>query len=93
MNLLVKMLDSKDLEGLRENFHRLDVDGTGMISAVELKRAISESNTNINEQEIDNIISEVDYQGNKFINYTEFLAATISVKKFLTDDKLMALFK
>lgn len=49
MNLLVKMLDSKDLEGLRENFHRLDIDGTGMISAVELKRAISESNTNINE--------------------------------------------
>lgn len=45
------------------------------------------------EEEIKNIIKEVDYQGNKNINYTEFLAATISVKKILTEEKLLAIFK
>lgn len=38
-------------------------------------------------------MKEIDYQGNKKINYTEFLAATISVKKFLTEEKMLALFK
>jgi len=37
-------------------------------------------------------MDEVDYQGNKRINYSEFLAATINVHEFLTSDRLDALF-
>ena len=39
------------------------------------------------------MIKQIDYQGNNQINYSEFLAATIDISKFLTDDKLSALFK
>ena len=35
----------------------------------------------------------MDYKGNGKINYSEFLAATISVKSVLTYEKLYALFK
>jgi Ca2+-binding EF-hand superfamily protein len=38
------------------------------------------------------LISQVDYQGNKMINYSEFLAATIDVKNFLTESRLKAIF-
>ena len=38
-------------------------------------------------------MEELDYNGNHLINYTEFLAATISVHKFLTHQKLDALFR
>ena len=31
-------------------------------------------------KELKKIINELDYAGNKKINYTEFLAATISIK-------------
>ena len=41
---------------------------------------------------IDKIIAEIDFAGNNKINYSEFLAATIEAEKFLTDDKLMAIF-
>ena len=34
----------------------------------------------------------MDYHNNKRINYSEFLAATIDVKNFLTDDRLKAVF-
>ena len=37
------------------------------------------------DDEIDKIIEEVDYGGDKIINYTEFLSATISVKEILTE--------
>ena len=41
---------------------------------------------------IEEIIDRVDYFGNKKINYTEFLVATLDVKAFLDDSKLQALF-
>ena len=39
------------------------------------------------------MISEIDYHANGKINYSEFLAATLHVQTFLTDEKLWALFK
>lgn len=37
------------------------------------------SNNNVPVTEFDHIIKELDYNGNEKINYTEFLAATLSV--------------
>ena len=59
-----------------------------MINADELKMAIQGSDMSIPNDQIENIISEVDYFGNGKINYTEFLVATLDVKSFLDDNKL-----
>lgn len=92
MNLLVKMADNKDIEQLRDMFMKMDKDNTGDITAAELKDALNEASIKIDEKELDKIVSEVDYHGDKLINYSEFLAATIQVKKILTDGKLHAIF-
>ena len=63
-----------------------------MINAGELKNAIKESNLNIPDAHIDEIINEIDYYGNHKINYTEFLVATLNVKEFIDDSKLQAMF-
>jgi Ca2+-binding EF-hand superfamily protein len=63
----------------------MDLDSTGDIRADELKLALRHANLNFNDEDIDKIIQEVDYGGNKIINYTEFLSATISVKEILTE--------
>jgi len=63
-----------------------------LINADELRAAIKNSAMDIPEQKIDEIIDEVDYFGNKKINYTEFLVATLDVKAFLDDSKVQALF-
>ena len=47
----------------------------------------------LEQEEILNIVSEMDYVGNGKINYSEFLAATLSVKNTLTDEMLWRLFK
>ena len=39
-------------------------------------------------EEIQNIVSELDFADNKKINYSEFIAATINASEFLTEDKL-----
>ena len=50
-------------------------------------------NLPVDEARIDAIIKEIDYFGNGKINYSEFLAATLSMQKVLTDEKLWSLFK
>jgi calcium-dependent protein kinase len=48
---------------------------------------------NITDDQINKIISEVDEHKNGKINYSEFLAATVSIKKFMTEEKLWMMFK
>jgi calcium-dependent protein kinase len=60
---------------------------------VELKEALNEAKIKYEESELNKIIAEVDYHGKNRINYTEFLAATMSVKKILTNERLVAMFK
>ena len=71
----------------------MDEDQTGMISVEELEHAMRNSNFTIAGDAIKEILKNVDYAGNGRINYTEFLAATVSIKSVLTYDKLWALFK
>lgn len=47
----------------------------------------------MSKEEIHNIVKEVDYAENGLINYSEFIAATMNTKKFLTDAKMMAIFQ
>jgi len=57
-----------------------------------LRDALNEAQIKIDETELDKIVSEVDYHGDKLINYSEFLSATIQVKKILTNEKLRSIF-
>ena len=56
MNVLIKMVDSKEIEILRKTFQEIDKDGTGMISAMELKKCLQKYNYNLEAKEIDQII-------------------------------------
>jgi hypothetical protein len=71
----------------------MDLDSTGDIRADELKLALKSANFNTNDEEIEAIIKEVDYDGDRIINYTEFLSSTICVKEILTEQRLMAIFR
>ena len=84
MNVLVKMANEEEVKELRLQFQEIDKDGSGMILASELTEIIKKCDLNISKSDIDEMINEVDYHGNGKINYSEFLSATIDIKKFLT---------
>lgn len=77
MNLLVKMTNFKEIEQLRDMFMRMDKDQTGDITVNELREALNEAQIKIDESELEKIVNEVDYHGDRLINYSEFLSATI----------------
>lgn len=39
------------------------------------------------------MVKEMDVNGNGKVNYSEFIAATINVKKYMTDERLLEVFK
>lgn len=93
INLLVKMLPTKEVEGLKKQFVQIDTDHSGCIDAEELATAMKQNpSIKVPDEEIDRIISEVDFAGNGRINYSEFLAATIRVKEVLSEARLFTLF-
>lgn len=92
MNMLVKMATSKEVEELRQQFQAMDKDGSGMIRASELSEALKKKSFKMSTKEINDLIEEVDYQGNGSINYSEFLSATINLNRFLDEQKLLAVF-
>lgn len=57
----------------------VDVNHTGLIDAEELMNAIKASGLDIEQSEVENIIQAINFKGNGEINYSEFIAATISV--------------
>ena len=93
MNLIVKTASEDDVRDLKAQFQAIDTDGTGMIQAQELQDILVRKQMNMSDNEVREIISQMDYHNNQKINYTEFLAATLDVKNFLTDSKLKALFQ
>ena len=44
-------------------------------------------------EEIKQIVKEVDYAENGRVNYSEFIAATINTKAYLSEDRLQAIFQ
>lgn len=93
MNILIKMTDSKEIEKLRKRFEKIDKDRSGMISIIELKEALFKSKLQHNDEELNQILKELADPSTKNINYSDFLAATISVQKILTEEKLQAIFR
>lgn len=90
--MLVKILDSTEIKELKKVFEQIDTDNSGIIDALELKRAINKSKVKISEREVQELIDNIDNNDNTQIDYTEFIASTIDLGKVLTVEKIQALF-
>jgi len=73
------MVDSTETRLLRNEFERIDTDKSGMIDVNELKKAVEKFRNDIPQDEVTSVIERLDYDLNKQINYSEFIAATIDM--------------
>ena len=56
-----------------------------MIDMNELTDVLTNKGIKIDVNQLNSIISEIDYYGNKQINYSDFLSATINIRVYMTD--------
>jgi calcium-dependent protein kinase len=91
---IVHQLSTNEVvRSLRNIFKKLDESGDGRLSYQELKDGWRKYfNDQMSEIEFDRLIKEMDQDGNNFIEYEEFLRATISTEILLTEKNLEMAF-
>ncbi len=93
LNLLLQNADEADIKRLQESFLDLDKEHTGLITCEDLKACLKNEGYDMPAVELESLTRGVNYNGDEYINYTEFLAATVSTKRFLTEENLRSIFR
>jgi len=90
MNVFVKTLKDKEIHNLVIAFNMLDKEKNGFILAQDMLKVFHEHHPDVDIKEL---AERMNLQGNKPINYSQFIASAINAKEFLTNERLWALFK
>ena len=93
LNILVTFLSEKEIKKLTEAFRYCDRGNTGEITVDDLKRVLKESHFGSTQQEIDKILEELGINDQDTIRYSEFLAATMDSKLYLSKETIWTAFK
>lgn len=93
--IISKIIDPSSYAAEQEVFKTIDQNNDGTISKQELSRVLVGDNVPTEEAEMyaELIMEEVDSDQNGFIDYTEFLRATVKRKKVFTEENLVQAFK
>jgi len=84
----------EDTDVLRSIFIEFDENGDGRLSKDELIQGLNlVLSPEESEKEVNRIMNIIDVDGNGFIEYEEFLRATLDKKKILTDENLRTAFR
>lgn len=90
--LLIKMTEDKEIQNLRDQFEMIDEDNSGMIDEDEVREAVRKAGFKMSNKQLNLLFENLDNNENRKIDYTEFIMSTIDLDKFLTDDKINAIF-
>lgn len=77
-------LTADQIAGFKETFDLFDKDGSGSISASELKSVMISLGLSPTDEEVDDLVNEIDIDGNNTIEFNEFL--TLMSKQLTSND-------
>lgn len=87
-------MTKEETANLESIFKDLDTNGDGVLSKEEILAGYERHfGIPIEENEVDQMFKEIDFDGNGSIDYTEFVMATMNQKNMITNDKLEQAFK
>ena len=93
LNVLVSYLNDSEIKQLREAFRSYDVTLTGDITIKDLQITLKKLGSPCSIEEIQKLIDDVKIDHSDTIKYSEFIAAAMNAKAFLTKEKLWIAFK
>lgn len=90
--ITTQCISIKDTKQLREVFKAMDTNGDGKLSREELLNQFSGTMGDAAVEEVDRIMAEVDSDHNGYIDYTEFLKATLDVRTIMSTENMRRAF-
>ena len=85
--------EKTQLDKLKKIFYKIDTNLDGKLSKEELMNAYKIAGIKINKNQLDKIINSMDYDNNGYIEYEEFIRATIPKENLFTDVNLKTAFE
>ena len=90
---IASRLEDNEIKDLKDIFYAFDQDKDGQISLKEFQDGFLQlKSTHLTEHQIHNLFKSIDVNKNSRIDYTEFLAATISEKNYIKKERLFEAF-
>jgi len=86
------MLSDDEKLHYETEFNKFDVSRKGMICDRDFTNKIKESDDALTHKEVKKLIKELDYDNTSQISYSDFLIATLDIKKLLTKERLETIF-
>lgn len=87
--IITQLLTTKDTKELREVFMSMDRDADGKLSREELRESFSAyMSLEEAEIEVESVMNKIDIDQNGFIDYTEFLRASVDINKLVSKTRL-----
>merc|ERR1712194_653857 len=86
LHIIAGQLSEQQIKALRETFVALDENGDGLLTVAEMKAGLTKSGVEEIPVDLQQIVNEVDADGNGLIDYTEFLAATLQKKLYIQEE-------
>ena len=84
--------EKSQLEKLKKIFYKIDKNLDGKLSKEELMSAYKTAGIKIKKHQLERIIQSMDFDNNGYIEYEEFIRATISKENLFTDINLKTAF-
>lgn len=91
--MIARISRESEILELKYAFKIIDKDNSGEIEYCEIPRIFEKLGISPKNGEIDSIWNAMDFHKDGKVNYTEFLAATLSAVKFSKEEKLWSVFK
>merc|ERR1712048_545744 len=92
LQIIAGRLSEERVKGLRETFVSLDENQDGLLTISELRSGLEHAGLNIKLEELQAIVDGLDGDGSGYIDYSEFLAATLDRRTQLTEDVCLSAF-
>ena len=80
------------LNKLKKIFYKIDLNLDGKLSKEELYTAYKEAGMEMPKEELDKVVESIDFDGNGYIEYEEFIRVTIPKEQLFTDANLRTAF-
>ncbi|KAI3795065.1 hypothetical protein L1987_37709 [Smallanthus sonchifolius] len=91
LNLMArKMKDTHSEEELKEAFKVFDKDQNGVISAAELHHVMTNLGEKLTDEEVDDMIREADVDGDRQINYAEFVKIMMAKRRRRKEESMQS---
>ncbi|GAB4824128.1 hypothetical protein N2152v2_011174 [Parachlorella kessleri] len=93
MKVIAAGMPAEEIAGLEAIFKSIDVDGSGTITAEELREALQSKGSRLRQEDLEALMKMVDVDASGTIDYEEFLAATLSQHQLMKEENMMRAFQ